>query len=84
MLPVLGRSPWEGNGNSLQYSGKSRGQGNLIGYSPWGHKELDMTEWHHFHFAPWKEVVTNLDSISESRDITLPTKIHSQSYAFSQ
>ena len=24
--------------------GKSRGQGSLLGYSPWGHKELDMTK----------------------------------------
>ena len=24
--------------------GKSRGQGSLAGYSPWGHKELDLTE----------------------------------------
>ena len=24
--------------------GKSHGQRNLAGYSPWGHKELDMTE----------------------------------------
>ena len=23
---------------------KSHGQKNLVGYSPWGHKELDMTE----------------------------------------
>ena len=25
-------------------TGKSQGQRNLVGYSPWGHKELDMTE----------------------------------------
>ena len=25
--------------------GKSYGQRSLVGYSPWGHKELDMTEW---------------------------------------
>ena len=25
--------------------GKSHGQRSLAGYSPWGHKELDMTEW---------------------------------------
>ena len=25
--------------------GKSHGQRNLVGCSPWGHKELDMTEW---------------------------------------
>ena len=24
--------------------GKSHGQRSLVGYSPWGHKELDMTE----------------------------------------
>ena len=26
--------------------------------------------------APWKKAMTNLDSILESRDITLPTKVH--------
>ena len=26
--------------------------------------------------APWKNAMTNLDSILKSRDITLPTKIH--------
>ena len=31
-----------------------------------------------------RKVMTNLDSISKSRDITLPTKVHSQSYWFSQ
>ena len=41
----LGRSFGGGNGNPLQYSclGKSLGQRSLAGYSPWGHKELDMT-----------------------------------------
>ena len=24
--------------------GKSHGQKSLVGYSPWGHKDLDMTE----------------------------------------
>ena len=36
-----------GNGNSLTpvyLPGKSHGQRSLVGYSPWGHKELDMTE----------------------------------------
>ena len=27
--------------------GKSHGQRSLVGYSPWGHKESDMTEWLH-------------------------------------
>ena len=30
--------------------GKSHGRGSLIGYSPWGRKESDMTEQLHFHF----------------------------------
>ena len=30
--------------------GKSHGQGSLVGYSPWGCKELDTTELLHFHF----------------------------------
>ena len=38
-------SPGVGNGNSLQYyTGGSHGQRSLVGYSPWGHKELDTTE----------------------------------------
>jgi len=36
----------EGHGNPLQYSclENPHGQRSLGGYSPWGHKELDMTE----------------------------------------
>ena len=34
-IPGLGRSPGDGKGYPLQYSGL---------YSPWGHKESDMTE----------------------------------------
>ena len=26
----------------------------LVGYSPWGRKELDTTERLHFHFSLWK------------------------------
>ena len=31
--------------------GKSHGQRSLVGCSPWGREELDMTEWLHFHFS---------------------------------
>ena len=31
-------------------SGKFHGPRSLVGYSPWGRKESDMTEWLHFHF----------------------------------
>ena len=51
-IPGLGRSPGEGHGNPLQYSclQNPHGQSSLVGCSPWGCKELDMTEqlntWH--------------------------------------
>ena len=31
--------------------GKSHGQRSLVGCSPWGRKESDTTERHHFHFS---------------------------------
>ena len=31
--------------------GKSHGRRSLVGCSPWGHEELDTTEWFHFHFS---------------------------------
>ena len=31
--------------------GKSPGRRSLVGCSPWGHEESDMTEWLHFHFS---------------------------------
>ena len=48
-IPGSGRSSGEGNGNPLQVflPGKSHGRRSLAGYSPWGHKESDTTEWLH-------------------------------------
>ena len=42
----LGRCPGGRHGNPLQYSylENLHGQRSLVGYSPWGHKEYDMTE----------------------------------------
>ena len=56
-IPGLGRSAGEGNGNPLQYSclGKSYGERSLVGYSPWGLKELDMTEHTRAHTQDLKE-----------------------------
>ena len=31
--------------------GKSHGRRSVVGYSQWGHKDLDTTEWLHFHFS---------------------------------
>ena len=56
LIPGFGRSPGEGNGYSLQYScliqargilkriQQNSGQRSLVGYSPWGRKELEKTE----------------------------------------
>ena len=41
-IPGLGRSPGEGKGYLLQYSGLENSMDLL--YSPWGCKQLDMTE----------------------------------------
>ena len=42
----LGRSPGGGHGNPLRYSclENPHGQRSLVGYSPWGHEESDITE----------------------------------------
>ena len=46
LIPALARSPGEGNGNPLQHSclENSHGQMYMEAYSPWGGKELDVTE----------------------------------------
>ena len=45
-IPGSRRSPGIGNGNPLRYSclENSMGRGAWGGYSPWGHKESNMTE----------------------------------------
>jgi len=42
----LGRSPWsrKWHPTSVILPGKFNGQRSLAGYSPWGWKDLDMTE----------------------------------------
>ena len=49
---VIYDPPGEGNGNPLQYSclEKSHGWRSVVGYSPWGREESDMTERLPFHF----------------------------------
>ena len=52
-IPGLGRSPGGGHGNPLQYSCLENPHGHrqrsLAVYSPWGSKELDMTQ----HCCAW-------------------------------
>ena len=48
LIPGSGRSPGGGHGNPLQYSCLENPLRSLVGYSPWGCKELDTTAatWH--------------------------------------
>ena len=60
-VPGWGRSPGEGNGKPLQYSClEIPWMEESAGYSPWGHKELDMTERLHFHFTFKKTILMYL------------------------
>ena len=49
-IPGSGRSPGERKQHPtpVLWPGKLYGQRSLVGYSPWGHKESDMTEQLHF------------------------------------
>ena len=44
--PWLGKIPWrrERQPTPVSLPGESQGQRSLVGYSPWGHRESDMTE----------------------------------------
>ena len=52
-VPVSARSPGGGSGNPFQYSCLENlmDRDSLAGYSPWGHKELDMTVHMHKGFT---------------------------------
>ena len=45
--PWVGKIPWirEWLPTPVFWPGEFRGQRSLVGYSPWGRKELDRTEW---------------------------------------
>ena len=64
LIPGSGRSPGEGNGNSLQYSCLENSMDR-----PWGHKESDMTE------LLTLSSMTNLQLIFKWKAESLPAKI---------
>ena len=41
---------WKWQLTPVLLPGKSHGRRSVVGYSPWGCKESDTTEWFHFHF----------------------------------
>ena len=44
LIPGSGRSPGEANDTPVFLPGTFHGQRSLVGYGPWDHPELDMTE----------------------------------------
>ena len=49
------------NGHEFEQTpGDSEGQGSLVCYSPWGHKESDMTEWQQQCHAVLSDASPNL------------------------
>ena len=73
LIPGRERSPGEGDGNPRQQFllGKSHGQRNLEGYSPQGHKELDMTELpkhHHVLLYCWSRKQRQCSCLGHSTD----------------
>ena len=77
---LVGKIPWRRKWQSTPalLPGKSHGRRSLTGYSPWGHKESDMTERLHFHFhsssqmkKPSLEIITfsgQVKGMSHHRD----------------
>ena len=51
-IPGSGKIPWrrKRQPTPVLLPGESHGGRSLVGYNPWGRKELDMTERLHFHF----------------------------------
>ena len=77
-----GRSPGEGNGNPLQYSCLENPMDigipcSLVGYSPRGHTELDMTERLtlslFFHFMKYKMCLRVDGSVQVLHTLPVPT-----------
>ena len=53
--PCVGKIPWnrKWQPTPVLLSGESHGGRSLVGYSPWGHKELDTIRSHHFMGNRW-------------------------------
>ena len=85
LIPESGRFPGVINGNLLQYffPGTFHGQRSLVGYSPRGHKELDMTKHVRAHthththlFAGWSQPRYLRLCLTQSADLAGLTQCH--------
>ena len=64
-IPGLGRPPWrrKWQPTPVLLSGKFHGLRSLVGYSPRGHRESDVTERLHFHFQHFVSVQYSLVTV---------------------
>ena len=71
---IPGKIPWRRKWQSTPVflPGESHGRRSLVGYSPWGGKESDMTERLHLTSA-WEKIIAN-----ETNDKELISKIYKQ------
>ena len=78
-IPGSGRSPGEGNGNPLQYSYLENPMdgGTWLGYSPWGRKELYITERLHLFTRKDSESEWLVKDNLETNPITIKPKTSS-------
>ena len=72
--PWVRKLPWrrKWHPTPVLLPGKSHGQRSLVGYSPWGYKELDTTERLHFTFTSLHQIHPQLSVVS-----TLAQPLHS-------
>ena len=62
--PWVGKIPWrrKWQPTPVFLTGKFHGQRSLVGYSPWGHRELDMTE--PLYFTKFHSILRNKSEYS--------------------
>ena len=63
--PWIGKMPWrrEWLPTPVFLPGEFHGQRSLVGYSPWGCKELDMTEWLALSLFSDTNIIFNVDNV---------------------
>ena len=79
--PGSGRFPWRKKWQltSVLLPGESHGQRGLVGYSPWGCKESDMTEWLTLSLFMWDWTKVTL-TFTLARAGCIPEQFRSHSW----